>query len=490
MLLPSLLFGASTWALRSSSLALNRIHAENMEPAVLLGRLDAMLKNSRGHINAGYVHNPAISASRLHSHPITLHSNAIRAAIKDVRAMWHDFAARPHAQEELAAVRVVEAGLQEYIEKTLQPAADALDAADYERAVMVVTTTFKSYRNIEDAIAALQNLADKRAKSEMLAAQTLLERIGVASLAITLAGIMLGLGFVWTTQRSIRRSVSTTRQLSSQLREGELHGIAVPSGRDELLDICHNLNATVGALAEVMQRVQGAAQRVNAGALAIADGSGDLSQRSEAQASALEQTAAAVEQLQGAVSLTTQHAGQAVALAQRACGVAEQAGQVVGEVVNTMQQINHSSRRVSDITSVIDGIAFQTNILALNAAVEAARAGDHGRGFAVVASEVRSLAQRAAQAAKEIKTLIGNQRRTRRTGQPVGRPGPRHHGPGGQRDQPNRGPARSDQRRQPAAARWRAADRRRGAEPGPQHPAQRHPGAAECRGGQRPERGG
>jgi methyl-accepting chemotaxis protein len=139
----------------------------------------------------------------------------------------------------------------------------------------------------------------------------------------------------------------------------------------------------------------------------IAQGNADLSSRTERQASNLQQTAASMEQMTAAVGQSTQSAQQANTLAADAAQVAEQGGAVVGDVVANMDRISASSRRIADIIGVIDGIAFQTNILALNAAVEAARAGEQGRGFAVVASEVRSLAQRSAQAAREIKALIG-----------------------------------------------------------------------------------
>jgi methyl-accepting chemotaxis protein len=162
-----------------------------------------------------------------------------------------------------------------------------------------------------------------------------------------------------------------------------------------------------GSLTRVVSEVRGNSEGVATASAQIAQGNQDLSGRTEQQASALQQTAATMEELGTTVRHNADSAKQANQLAQGAAAVAAQGGEVVGKVVTTMQGINDSSRRIGDIISVIDGIAFQTNILALNAAVEAARAGEQGRGFAVVASEVRSLAQRSADAAKEIKTLIG-----------------------------------------------------------------------------------
>ncbi|HEX6703137.1 MAG TPA: methyl-accepting chemotaxis protein [Albitalea sp.] len=162
-----------------------------------------------------------------------------------------------------------------------------------------------------------------------------------------------------------------------------------------------------GALSQVVSSVRQNSESLATASAQIAQGNQDLSGRTEEQASALQQTAATMEQLGTTVRNNADSAKQANQLAQGASVVAAEGGEVVGRVVVTMQGINDSSRKIGDIISVIDGIAFQTNILALNAAVEAARAGEQGRGFAVVASEVRSLAQRSAEAAKEIKTLIG-----------------------------------------------------------------------------------
>ncbi|CTP88700.1 methyl-accepting chemotaxis protein [Xanthomonas graminis] len=165
-------------------------------------------------------------------------------------------------------------------------------------------------------------------------------------------------------------------------------------------------NATSEQLAAIVGRIQTAAMSINSAASEIATGNDDLSRRTEQQAASLEETAASMEELTSTVKQNAEHARQANQLAVGAASVASQGGDVVGQVVSTMSGIETSSRKIADIISVIDGIAFQTNILALNAAVEAARAGEQGRGFAVVASEVRTLAQRSAGAAKEIKSLI------------------------------------------------------------------------------------
>ncbi|WP_332859337.1 methyl-accepting chemotaxis protein [Janthinobacterium svalbardensis] len=204
--------------------------------------------------------------------------------------------------------------------------------------------------------------------------------------------------------RPLRTLGRTMTDLSSG--DADLRVKLEVKGTDELAVIGKGFNAFVEKIHAVLLQVQASADNVARASAEIAQGNNDLSARTEQQASSLEETAASVEELTGTVKENADHARQANQLAASASSVAQQSGEVVGKVIATMTSINDSSNKIVDIISVIDGIAFQTNILALNAAVEAARAGEQGRGFAVVATEVRNLAQRSAAAAKEIKLLI------------------------------------------------------------------------------------
>ncbi|MDO8699266.1 MAG: methyl-accepting chemotaxis protein [Rhodoferax sp.] len=245
---------------------------------------------------------------------------------------------------------------------------------------------------------------DAKAFSERAkgAANQTLVQVGTG---LALATVLLVLSALWLA-RYLGKPMAYAVQMADQLAGADLSATVQPTGNDETVQMLTALSRIQSSFGGIVQSVKSNAQSVATASAEIAQGNHDLSARTEQQASALEQTAASMEELSSTVKQNADSARQANQLAMSASTVAVQGGEVVGQVVQTMKGINDASRKISDIISVIDGIAFQTNILALNAAVEAARAGEQGRGFAVVASEVRSLAGRSAEAAKEIKSLI------------------------------------------------------------------------------------
>lgn len=225
-------------------------------------------------------------------------------------------------------------------------------------------------------------------------------------LIIGAIAVMLGTFFAWKLSLGITQPLARAVQLAETVASGDLTSKLVIDSKDEIGQLLGALKSMNDSLAKVVGEVREGTETIATASSQIASGNLDLSSRTEEQASSLEETASAMEELTSTVKQNADNAQQANQLAASASGVAVQGGQVVEQVISTMQSISDSSKRIADIIGVIDGIAFQTNILALNAAVEAARAGEQGRGFAVVASEVRNLAQRSANAAKEIKSLI------------------------------------------------------------------------------------
>ena len=266
----------------------------------------------------------------------------------------------------------------------------------------------KSFAAANASLTQLVELNARGSDASAKEAEAAYARARVLLVAGLCAMVVLGLGIGWLVSRSLVQAATAAVKQADLIASGDLtHSVNVDR-HDEMGRLLASLDRMQENLRKTVSGVRQSAEGVATASTEISAGNHDLSSRTEQQASALEETAASMEELGSTVRQNADNARQANQLAMSASTVAVSGGEVVDRVVETMKGINDSSRRIADIIGVIDGIAFQTNILALNAAVEAARAGEQGRGFAVVAGEVRSLAQRSAEAAREIKGLIGS----------------------------------------------------------------------------------
>ena len=303
------------------------------------------------------------------------------------------------------------AGLLDTYYKAVEPVSQALANGDYDSATVantVLRSAHAAFTEVDGVMLALDKVLEAEAaavnaEGKAASAQTLL----VFGVALAVAALVV-VPTTLANMHSICSPLDQAQRFAQAVAAGDLTQQADRSGSDELTALLGALSDMQASIARIVGEVRSATDSLGTASAEIASGNQDLSYRTEQAASSLEETASSMEELTASVQQSTESARQARDIATSNATVAEQGGQAVGQVVTTMEAIHDSSRKINDIIGVIDGIAFQTNILALNAAVEAARAGEQGRGFAVVAGEVRSLAQRSAQAAKEIKDLIGN----------------------------------------------------------------------------------
>jgi methyl-accepting chemotaxis protein-1 (serine sensor receptor) len=387
-------------ALSSSNDSIKTIYDDRLIALSELDEVIRLIQRDQIAISRAVVESPDQAAKSL----IEIEENRAR-----VNKVWEKFMATFLTPEEKTLAQDFEQKHKVFLVQALDPAILAVRSGDLEAAKLFVTSKigelFLPVREVMNSLIQLQAQVAKAEYENSQKAFSNFKLITVICLVLSLF-IAIGMG-VWL-MNSIVRPIQEAVLVAETVAAGDLTRQIDDSANDELGSLLQALKKMSDSLSVIVGQVRSGTDTIATASSQIAAGNLELSARTEEQASSLEETAASMEEITSTVKQNADNSKQANVLTGSASEVAARGGRVVSQVVSTMSSINESSKKIVDIIGVIDGIAFQTNILALNAAVEAARAGEQGRGFAVVASEVRSLAQRSAAAAKEIKELIND----------------------------------------------------------------------------------
>jgi methyl-accepting chemotaxis protein-1 (serine sensor receptor) len=405
-----LLLAVGLFGLRGMKIAdnaLDTLYEDRLVPAGQLFSINNYMQENVRQLQLAAMHDPRFEVSKLHDHPISQHSVKVEENIAAITKVWNEYMATYLTPEEKKLADEFVAKRGRFVSEGLKQTAALLNQGKFDEAnIHLFKTTIPAY-NEAKAVAEklLQLQLDVGKEEHEKATKTYHLMIYVVSTAIV-GGMLLAaiVGFMLIS--GINRSLRMANQTAESIAQGDLTGKIEIHQQDEIGHLLLSMKRMQDNLIRLVSQIRSDTGTIATASAQIASGNQDLSSRTEQQASSLEETASSMEELTSTVRQNADNARQANQLAVTASDIAVKGGTVVSQVVDTMDAINTSSKKIVDIISVIDGIAFQTNILALNAAVEAARAGEQGRGFAVVAAEVRNLAQRSASAAREIKGLI------------------------------------------------------------------------------------
>ena len=413
----AVVIGMSWYGLMSARDSLGALHEKSLQRILLADSINESVLQSRGQMLLSFQHAADSPLAALHDHPTVEHLNLVKESLSQ-GLQWQKQLDQmiEHGMEKDMFAEVMR--VQNDWNAKLGELVHRMEGGDFSNDLMARFLTIGREEGdmLVALVGAFKGLQITQADEAYQAAKTRYQvSMGVFVLCVLLGGLpatLLSLSLLQRMKAGFKQAHDTAQAIAA----GDISQRVQSTGRDEIAELLVQMEDMRSHLHDIISKVRSGAEAIAGASTQVAAGTGDLSMRTEQQASSLEQTAAATEQLASTVQHNADSAIRASELARGATEVAARGGQMVSEVVSTMEDINTSAQKIEAIIGVIDSIAFQTNILALNAAVEAARAGEQGRGFAVVASEVRSLAGRSAQAAKEIKVLITDSVTRVRTG--------------------------------------------------------------------------
>ncbi|PWV74181.1 methyl-accepting chemotaxis protein [Halomonas sp. A11-A] len=383
------------------------LYQDNLREAQQLANLNELLRETMIELSLSAQHDPHLPVSQLHDHPTTMHLDNVRRNMEQIDALWAIHRDEDHSSGATELTRRFDQQYQRLVVDGIEPALQLYAANDFNRANEIVfVEAMPPFRELVDTLHALIRYENEQASASYQAAVDRAKRLRAVVVGVLIAGILLGSILGWLLMQRILQPLSRARHHLQQMADGNLTDTIEAHSRDEVGQMMLVLADTQEKIRDLIIDIQHSAESISTASTQIASGNTDLSQRTEEQASSLQETAASMEEVATTVKNNTEHTKQANRLSHEASQSASVGGERAQQAVKKMYEMAKSSEEISSIISLIDGIAFQTNILALNASVEAARAGDQGRGFAVVAGEVRNLAQRSAEAAKQIQALI------------------------------------------------------------------------------------